>query len=229
MEKDVSFSPEAYRELQQRDRHIRTLEGELAEAKSLADELDMRLRDIGWLNIARGAIPALLVGVAIGMAIQLSVTPNTSVSTGGAAASAMRDTPSLESAAGVAQEYFDFAQKGDLNSLHTVVSAEYLRTAGGTVSFDKYWSSALAVDSAISPGRKPIVDSADSSAVWVQTAWRVSTKPEISVATVSWHVAWLKVIPEGSSYKIDERRSSAVKSCPSGELLTCTSQDPFSA
>lgn len=132
----------------------------------------------------------------------------------------------------VIEQYFDFARQKDPARMRTLATDNFIdKRSKGPKEFDKWWSeSVVSVQSAVSPGRAPILSvNGDADAVWVQVAWRYTTKSSDPLSIRKWQLMWFKMVPSESGYLLDELKDGVPKNCETDveRLMACVSNDEF--
>lgn len=149
-----------------------------------------------------------------------------------ATADAKVPTPSLDRikrASGVIEEYFSRAGRGDAPAMRELISAKFLEKSGKEKGFDLWWGRTVTgVEAVVSPGRPPIVDPYLAQDLWVQVAWRETTKAsDDDLSATPWRLQWFRMIQTFDTPLLDEVQSGTPKKCQPDELSSCSAIDAF--
>ncbi len=244
-------------ELKRKDRDLTAALGRIQQLQAdirRGSRRDRVLLAVGWgaIGLFLGWLIALLVnsqsgGALAGVPPEVSASSvaspssnaTTSMPTEAPASSALPSAGAPRSpiaggpaAEGVIEQYFDFARQKNPAGMRTLTTDRFVdKRSKGPEEFDKWWSeSVVSVQSAVSPGRAPILHiNGDADAVWVQVAWRYTTKSSGPMSVRKWKLMWFKMVPSESGYLLDELKNGVPKNCDTDaeRLMACVSNDEF--
>ncbi|GAA0333954.1 hypothetical protein GCM10009529_10420 [Micropruina glycogenica] len=114
--------------------------------------------------------------------------------------------------------------------MRDLISAKFLEKSGKAKDFDKWWGQTVtSVEAVVSPGRAPIIDPVTAEDLWVQVAWRETTKSsKRALNATPWRLQWFKMVQTFDTNLLDEVQSGTPEKCQPDELSACSARDVFS-